>query len=175
VKKLAALLLLVLTVGCATQHGVPNYVRVNPHLSRGGQPDAIGWDTIKASGVDTVIKLNTGRDAYAEQIGLRVIYLPISTWEQTLGTPDSNTLARAVFEIEEAIREGRCVFVHCTHGQDRTGLIIGLYLYHNGMSKDEVYKQMKALGFHPSLLGLYSAWEKARSEDLGKNLGDNHQ
>lgn len=42
------------------------------------------------------------------------------------------------------------LYVHCRHGQDRTGLVIGLYRYFvDGMPAQEAYEEMMQLGFHP--------------------------
>jgi protein tyrosine/serine phosphatase len=49
--------------------------------------------------------------------------------------------------------------VHCTHGQDRTGLIIGLYRLNEGWTKDAAYKEMLVHHFHSSLHGLHEYWE----------------
>jgi tyrosine-protein phosphatase SIW14 len=50
--------------------------------------------------------------------------------------------------------------VHCTHGQDRTGLVVGLYrTIHDGWTKTDAYREMLQLGFHPELRGLREFWE----------------
>ena len=41
------------------------------------------------------------------------------------------------------------LYVHCRHGDDRTGLVIGLYRHLvEGMPAEEAYQEMKQLGFH---------------------------
>ena len=47
------------------------------------------------------------------------------------------------------------IFIHCHHGQDRTGLIIGLYRVEaQGWAPAKAYQEMLVNGFHPNLAGL---------------------
>ena len=44
------------------------------------------------------------------------------------------------------------ILLHCHYGEDRTGLLIGLYrVLVQGWTADQAYKEMLAFGFHPSL------------------------
>jgi hypothetical protein len=53
------------------------------------------------------------------------------------------------------------VFVHCLHGQDRTGIVIAFYrvLFCN-WSKADAEKEMLAHGFHKECIGLWERWKK---------------
>jgi protein tyrosine/serine phosphatase len=158
-----AIILACLMAGCTTapsQEGVPNLAQVSEYVYRGGQPDAAGWDTLKAMGIKTVIKLNGGSDPGATARGMKVICLPISTADETVGKPDNGTVQAAVSAIYSSMARGEKVYVHCTHGQDRTGLIIGIFEVSCGMSKEDAYAEMKRMGFHPHLRGLYWFWEE---------------
>ena len=53
-------------------------------------------------------------------------------------------------------------FVHCSHGQDRTGLLVGLYRLKQGWAKTNAYTEMLTNGFHPALHGLHEFWENAK-------------
>ena len=47
------------------------------------------------------------------------------------------------------------ILVHCLHGQDRSGLICGLYRRkYQGWSRCAAWREMLDRGFHPILLGL---------------------
>jgi len=52
------------------------------------------------------------------------------------------------------------ILIHCQHGEDRTGLAVGLYrvLVQNVAPKD-AYQEMLDHGFHPLLLGLKDYFE----------------
>ena len=51
------------------------------------------------------------------------------------------------------------VFVHCAHGKDRTGLMLGVYRLQSGdHSKDEVASEMKSYRYKP-YCALERVWE----------------
>ncbi len=148
--------------GCAfvpAPHGIPNFSQVAPGVWRGGQPTVEGWEYLKSLGVQRVVKLNTEHEAsdeWATTNGIEVIHLPITLAQQTIGKPGCNELNLAVSALE---REG--TFVHCQHGQDRTGLVIGAYRVKVGhWMKIAAYREMKANGFHPLLRGLCWSWQE---------------
>ena len=47
------------------------------------------------------------------------------------------------------------ILIHCKHGEDRTGLSIGLYrVFTQKVAVKAAKKEMLQLGFHKALLGL---------------------
>lgn len=172
--KLAALLSFILSlVGCSTTtyvNGIPNLVQVKEGLWRSGQPTTIEqWRYLKDLGITRVVKLNAvseGSDDGAIAVGMTVHVLSIQPEgdkdiiDNILNTFVQPDPARLV-EIETAIELGGGVLIHCTHGQDRTGLVIGRYrVLHDGWSKDAAYDEMIKYGFHPELHGLHKSWEQ---------------
>lgn len=143
---------------------IPNFALVQGELIyRGGQPETErDWEYLWDSGVTQVIKLNLdteGKDIVPAKVGL--FKCPINKIEQLIIGPDRQTIIDAV----EFIRDN--TFIHCQHGQDRTGLIVALHRvkscgWTNKMAQDE----MLVHGFHPALLGLWFVWLK---ELLGIN------
>lgn len=142
--------------GCASIESVPNLRQVSPGIWRGGQPTEQGWRDLQALGVRHVIKLNTGaEDATASDLGMRVEWFPITAAAQTVGKPAPGSVLAAASRI----RPG--TFIHCTHGRDRTGLVVGAYrVCGEGWSKGQAYQEMRALGFRPALRGLYWSWQE---------------
>ncbi|MEO6568491.1 MAG: hypothetical protein ABIO94_06975, partial [Opitutaceae bacterium] len=126
---------------------------------RGGQPTTEGWRHLKSLGVKWDVKLNPERqssDAEAEAHGIQIIYLPISWVHEILAKPARMTLAAAVSALTRTN-----TFVHCEHGEDRTGLVVGAYrVMIEHWTKHAAYQEMKAHGFHPLLLGLYRSWQQ---------------
>ena len=154
-----ATLAIALCSGCATaniQHGIPNFRMVEPGVYRGGQPTKAGFDYLKSIGVTNIIKLNIlPSDRYAAKIGITVHRFPINIIDQILiGPRDQITLA------DYCIVPG--TYIHCSHGQDRTGLLVG---YHRrtgeGWTKEAAYKEMRTDGFHPILFGLTRYWKSS--------------
>lgn len=155
---------LLVLCSCASSnviHGIPNFAQVEPGVWRGGQPVSDeGWRYLSSElHVWKVVKLDTreeGSDAKAVANGMHVVYIPITLAQQTVGKPSPGALTEAVAAIE---RSG--TFVHCEHGQDRTGLVIGAYRVRvEHWTKNDAYAEMAAYGFHPWLRGLYSSWEE---------------
>jgi hypothetical protein len=112
--------------GCATggqvlTNDVPGFDQVEQGIYRGGQPaSAKGWAWLQSAGVSNVVKLNLleeGTDAPAAALGMRVQYFPIDTMQQLVTGPDAAGVSNAVAAI------GPGTFVHCLHGEDRTGLV----------------------------------------------------
>ena len=143
----------------AAAHGIPHFAQVEPGVWRGGQPNAAGWEYLKSLGVKREMKLNARKEAADELAatnGIQIIYLPITLKQQTIGKPKAADLNAAVAAIKP---DG--TFVHCQHGQDRTGLVIGAYRVKvRHWTKTAAYKEMQAHGFHPLLRGLYWSWQE---------------
>jgi protein tyrosine/serine phosphatase len=69
--------------------------------------------------------------------------------------PDAANIQQAV----DVLSKGGGVLVHCTHGQDRTGLVVGVYrVKHDGWSKDKAWDEMVHHDFHQELVGLVEFW-----------------
>lgn len=152
--------LLVLTSCCSPGRGpIPNLAVVEPgSIWRGGQPTIEGWRQLKALGVTNVIKLNTeseGSDAEAKRLGMRVVYVPITTWQQTFG-PVSPQLRIGVTNIVPH------TFIHCEFGKNRTGTEIILYRIQHGWTKERAVKEANSLGWGSSLPALKEFVEDLR-------------
>lgn len=148
---------------CATRapHGLPNFSTVEPGIYRGGQPTVEGWKYLKSIGVKTVIKLNQGTDDWAMTNGMRIISRPISFWEQTFGQPDRSALDTAISSIS-----GEGTYIHCAHGWDRTGLMVGEFrVRKEKWPKEKAYAEMLEHNFHPILRGLYRTWEETTENE----------
>ena len=147
----------------SSANGIPNFHEVGLGVYRGGQPTPAGWAFLKLKGVKTVVKLDLaseGSDEEAAKLGMTVIDAsgPPSDLGDVLGAPKPERIRLAVETLRnESLRP---IFVHCFHGQDRTGLIVGLYrVLHDHRTKKAAYKEMQKNGFHRSLHGLREVWE----------------
>jgi tyrosine-protein phosphatase SIW14 len=153
-----------------TDHNIGNLHLVRTGLWRSAQPvtDA-DWAYLKSLGITKVIKLNfetEGTDAGAERYYIHVFTLSIQpegdkdlldNVKNTFVQPNRQALKAALALIQAG---GGSVLVHCTHGHDRTGLLIGLHRVTNdGWTKDAAYREMLEMGFHPELHGLQEFWE----------------
>jgi len=109
------------------------------------------------AGVTNVVKLDQvseGDDNGAVSQGMVVHYLPIDFDDQLIGPVKWQQVTNAT----DFITPG--TYVHCLHGQDRTGLIVAVYhVRHDGWTKARAEKEMLAHGFHKELHGLWDFWE----------------
>ena len=159
--------LCLIAYGCGTSQpspspvgtpAIPNLRQFAPGEYRGGQPlTKADFVWLQSVGVSNVIKLNTpteGTDSVPP--GMTVYQFPIDTMQQLVSGPDPVEMQMAVSLITPG------TFVHCSHGQDRTGLLVGLYRLKQGWAKTNAYTEMLTNGFHPALHGLHEFWENAK-------------
>lgn len=154
-----------ISCGCASStppndagNTIPNFVLVEPGIARGGQPRSDSdWAWLVAHGYTNDIKLNTGsegRDSGAIAHGMRLYYHPVDTLQELDEGPNDSDFKQAVREIVPG------TFVHCEHGQDRTGLLVGCYRLAEGTNKAAAWQEMTNHGYHPALQGLTRYWWK---------------
>jgi len=130
-RALLAFALLVLAA-CRTASGPdglpPNFGVVEEgRIYRGAQPDAPSMDALARRGIRTIVKLNGAsprEEQTAARLGMRFIHVDLNA--RTVGKTSS---CCAVERAYAAMTDPRNwpVYVHCTHGRDRTGFLIGLY------------------------------------------------
>ena len=151
--------------GCASQHakptvhGIDNFGQVAPGIYRGGQPTADGWYFLKSLGVTNVVKLNTDSEGSDPAKAFNVQSFPIPFSQQLIFEPTESNIDAAVNAITEH------TFIHCTHGQDRTGLVVGEYRVRKcGWTKAQARAEMAEYGFHPILFGLERFWSESEAE-----------
>lgn len=128
--------------------------QVTPLIWRSGRPTLETLTALKAKGLRGIIDLEDDDDAIAaesqmaKQLGLIFVSYPMSGF----WAPDD----AQVNKIESVLAKLKVpVLVHCLHGEDRTGLVIGLERVMNQKWKPaDAYTEMLDKGFHQYLLGL---------------------
>jgi hypothetical protein len=168
-KKFFLTLIILFFVGCASlpeTNGIPNFRTVNAEMAiyRGGQMNTNGLLYLKSIGVSNIIKLDLKSESKASEVeidaarsmGFCVIYVPMAWKEQLIGPVQK-------WKVELALKNMiPGTYVHCLHGQDRTGLIVALYKMRQGVSKKDAEKEMLDDGFHKSLHGLWEYFEHTK-------------
>lgn len=161
-------LFLILSWAAAAETGdLPNFHPVSPGIYRGAAPSVAGLKRLRALGIRTVIDLRIApktvrkEKAEAESLGLKWINLPMSGDPPTQAQVD--TLLGA---LKTAPKEP--VFVHCQHGADRTGCMLGIYREtQQGWDFDRTYKEMRQYGFKPYYIKLTDAVRKRAPQKAG--------
>lgn len=145
-----------------------NFQIVEPNkLYRGGQPtNDDDWTYLKKIGVTRVIQLNKYASATGDEdevtVGKKhgITVIPIlmqpEDWPHNWNlwaTPTNEQIDKALGVLE---RTGETpLYIHCSHGKDRTGLVVAIYrVRNNNYCKDTAYKEMSFFGANPLLLGL---------------------
>ena len=132
-----------------------HFFKVDETLFRGQQPTDKGLAELKAMGVKTVVYLHFNKKqaahekAVVESQGMRFVHIPMS-W---ITPPKPAQIDQWLKLTSDPANQP--VFVHCQHGKDRTGAMVGIYrLANDGWSFDQAYKEMKEKGFRSILVGL---------------------
>jgi protein tyrosine/serine phosphatase len=151
----------------------PNFASVRPGLYRGGHPDSAALDYLKTLGVDTIVDLEIGdfveatpwaiadEEKAAEEKGFTFIRKPLSAFQPFVSDDEMNATMADLTDGSNGT-----VYVHCAHGQDRTGMVIGLerVLIENWEPAD-AYQEMLDHGFHPEFVGLKHYFDEKTGYD----------
>ena len=161
--------------GCVTRpvvNGIPNFSEVEAGIYRGGQPNDQGWQYLRSLGVTNVVKLNRGAaDSPTPGMTVHFIPLPPATICEMFQQPRSNDVWRAV----QAMNQGG-TYVHCQHGRDRTGLVVGCYrLWIDGWSEPAAAREMGAQGYRWYIPGLTTFWKSVTSTKRGTEGNQSHR
>ena len=137
---------------------LPNLAVVTPVLVRGGQPTQEGLLLLKNSGVKTIVDLRNEEDIVnresraARQLGLGFENIPMDVFNE----PSEATITRFLKIVNDP--EKQPVYVHCLHGQDRTGTMVAIYrLQDQGWRAEQAYQEMLNHGFRAGLVRLSDA------------------
>ncbi len=125
--------------------GLSNVGRVAPALYRGAQPRPDGYATLKAMGIRTVVNLRLlhSEKKAVEAAGMRSIEIPMNTFKDV----NAEKVREAIALMRNPANQP--VFVHCAHGQDRTGIVVAAYrMEADGWSREDAIAEMQAFGFN---------------------------
>ena len=134
---------------------------------RSGQPRGDAeWNYLKKMGIKTVVKLNefspdvneSEERSLAEKhnINLIRIYMPPEDFPHDWNPwahPNEKALMQVVAALEN--NDNLPALVHCSHGKDRTGLVVAVYSVRNKKyCKDAALNEMEYYGTSSFLYGL---------------------
>ncbi len=132
-------------------------------IYRGSQPTAAQIEELQRRGVRTIVKLNTqelsSERAAAARAGMRLLYVPLSA--RTVGT------RQACEEVERAYAamvdpNNQPVFVHCSHGRDRTGFLVGVFRERaEGWDYAKVKSELEMYGHNAAMHAVFPHIEEA--------------
>jgi predicted protein tyrosine phosphatase len=102
-------------------------------------------------GVDYYLDLTEARESSLElyfpalneeaaHLGRQVVHQRLSIPD--MGVPQPSHLRSILDQLDEALRLGRTVYLHCYGGIGRTGTVVGCYLVRHGMSGPQAIAQI---------------------------------
>jgi protein tyrosine phosphatase (PTP) superfamily phosphohydrolase (DUF442 family) len=125
--------------------GLKNFAQVSDALSRGAQPTAEGFATLKARGIKTIVNLRSEHSdrSLLSGTGLQYVEIPCNPW---------HIKDEEIVEFLKVVRDpkNQPVFVHCAVGCDRTGTAVGAYrMMEQHWTTDDTIKELYRFGYHP--------------------------
>jgi tyrosine-protein phosphatase SIW14 len=127
-----------------------NFHQVSEQLYRGAQPDRDGFLELEKLGIKTVVNLRLTSSDRKLLAGTALVPVDIPAEPWDLEEPDVLAFLRVVSDPARVP-----VFVHCSHGADRTGAMAASYrVVVQGWDKAEAIREMTEGGF-----GYHTLWD----------------
>ncbi|GBC68749.1 hypothetical protein HRbin01_00434 [archaeon HR01] len=123
----------------------PNFSWFMHNLAASGIPSRRGHIRhLKGEGVTAVLSLTEAplpRELYDGE-GIKMLHIPLRNHEP----PPAEVLLKAVQHLDELLKSGEKVLVHCVAGLGRTGTVLAAYLiYKQGMGYLEAVETVRRL------------------------------
>ena len=144
---------------------IANFHVVSEQIWRGGRPDYYDLKNLHDRGYKTIINIENRQNFVeserrnAERMGLQFISIPM---DEDL-VPNNQDIEKLLQLLSD--KSNQPIFIHCFHGQDRTGLVIGLYrVLIEGWDAKAAHDEMLQLGFHTKFINMENYfWSKTKS------------
>jgi dual specificity MAP kinase phosphatase len=125
-------------------HGIPNLKRseITPFLFLGSQYNLIGLEKLKALGITGIVNMRE-HAVYtdAQHEGIKYLHLP--TVDNT--PPTIEDLLKGVHFIDDEIKNGGKVYVHCRQGLGRGPTMALAYLIKMGATFEDAFTLVKSI------------------------------
>lgn len=143
---------------------IPRFMQVSEGIYRGGRPTELAMQQLYALGVKTIINLEDDlaqvaiESDWAESRGMGFQSFPMNGF----WAPSDEKVDAILAAISDP--QNQPVFVHCYHGEDRTGLIMGLFRYQfENWTAKAAHAEMMSMGFHRLTLFPLEFYFRART------------
>ena len=97
------------------------------------------------------------------RLGVSVEYRRVPVKDQSTATTDQ--MAEAIDAIDRVVDSGGTVYVHCMRGIGRTGMLVGCYLVHRGMTGQQALDEIRTLR-----KGILNSWAGSPETDAQKQM-----
>ena len=140
---------------------IDEFHQVGEGIYRGARPERVGMEALARSGIRVDLNLENDdseiakEQRVANELGIRMISIPFSGF----WAPDDAKVDGVLSILGDPANYP--IYVHCQFGQDRTGLIVGLFrVLHDHWEPRDAYNEMLQVGFHRSLVFLNHYFEE---------------
>ena len=148
--KTVFLFLLLTTASIQSFALITNEHRVEDQITRSGRPaldELRGFKTI--IDIETPGKAVSDEKKQAARLGIKFIASPLSVDY----APTNAQIYALISQMKN--KDNQPLLIHCFHGEDRTGLVVGLYrVFVSGWTPEQAYQEMLDNGFHPKFVSL---------------------
>jgi tyrosine-protein phosphatase SIW14 len=162
-----SLLVYLLPASATAAITISRFAQVTDNIYRGSRPDEETLKTLAQMHVMTILDLEDDDEAIAQETavashyGIKVISTPMSGF----WWPNTSQVRRSLRILNDSANQP--IFVHCQHGEDRTGLIVGLYrVFYEQWTPQAAWTEMIANGFHRILFLLEEYYEHATGFEI---------
>jgi dual specificity MAP kinase phosphatase len=123
-------------------HGLPTLRRsqITANLFLGSQYSPVGLEKLKALGVTAIVNMRE-HDVYEEARYEGIKYLHLSTVDNT--PPSLEILMKGANFVDEEIKNGGKVYIHCRQGLGRGPTMTIAYLIKTGLTYEDAFTMVK--------------------------------
>jgi tyrosine-protein phosphatase SIW14 len=149
---------------------IRNFSQVTDGVYRGGAPDNAGTAYLASLHIITDVDLESFRWPFIwsekhkdKPFDIHFMAEPLFSWSSIFSYIQPPITDKRMDKILDLLADPaqQPVFVHCELGEDRTGLVIGLYrvtIQH--WSPEDAWNEMLKFGYHPHFYALTHYFEK---------------
>lgn len=125
------------------------YSQLSPHIYLGGRYKESAYKTFRKWGITGVVNMRSTPPAKPPK-GFSILHLPTKDWR----APDSESLSKGVEFIEQQVKNGGGVYIHCRQGEGRGPTMAAAYLVSQGLSVDQAIDHIRKMRpmAHPNKL-----------------------